>query len=403
MDESEPIIPPEAKKKRFQWIEPVVFLYNIYFFGSFTLISQLIVHMLTLKREKNAFSVHNSTEECSVKGNRMSESSLVLMYADIAAIVPSFFMTILIGGYSDSHGRLSAILFSLVGASLRLIIIFLMFIFDLSVYFLVLSSFVDSFFGMSATFLTSSYAYLADVTTSESRSQRVVLMEVFAGLGSIMSNLLVGYFISNLGYAWSLVILLSIIFFTTVYVSLLKESNESSTSQQTPLMSLRHFTETFKLFKKNERYSRFTLLFTLLLLFLISFSEFGSVNVQVLVIISTPLCLGPIVVGYFLTLVTTCNITCNWICTTLIGKLLGDVGLSLLGAIFGISFYLFFAFSSTKALLFAGMLSFTSINNSCSTHLSSIDINITNSSFCGLLQCSAHPHPQIICLQDHPS
>lgn len=328
-----------------------------------TLLSQLIKHMLEERSSKQSHQLNlNHTNQCfsGVSGDSgvSSEASMVLMYADIAAIVPSFFITILLGGYSDLHGRIDVLMLSLVGAAIRLLIVIVMFLFNLSVYFLVLASFIDSFFGMSSTFVCCLYSYLSDITSNEERSYRLVVIEVFAGLGNILSNLLTGYFITTLGFLWSLIIFLSIIFLTIIYVAFLKESIDIENSSDKPYLSFKYFTDTYKLFKGTEgdTNSRFDLIFVLFIIFLISFGQYGSVNVQVLFIISFPLCLSAAFVGYFLTLVTTFNITSSWLATRFLGLVIGDIGLCLVGSVFGIAFYTLFALSTTKVLLFSAPL-----------------------------------------------
>ena len=103
--------------------------------------------------------------------------------------------TISVSVWSDFVGRRSALLVSFLGYFLQSLLFSSTIAFDLSMKLLLVSVFLSSFGGGLASILAVSFSYIADTTSVESRTFRIVIGDLFVGIGTILSNLSSGYWI----------------------------------------------------------------------------------------------------------------------------------------------------------------------------------------------------------------
>jgi len=274
--------------------------------------------------------------------------------------VPSFFMVILLGGYSDATGRKAALLPPLVGATARLLLSVGIVSFDLHPGFLIIASVCEGFGGGICTMLMASFSYISSITDMHSRSRRVVILEAVNGLAFILSDFSIGYAISLLGYAWTFVILLGIIFATLCYVTFFLPKVESVsviTTEDTEFFSSKHFRRLFALYMNDDADGsgrHWKLRSTLLVFVVTSAIQLGQFDVQTLFLLSPPLCFTSVWIGYFYAVTDLVRYLTTLIVTHVLVDYVGDLILIVIGLLFGVGYELMFGLSQNRIMPFMG-------------------------------------------------
>ncbi|ESO00581.1 hypothetical protein HELRODRAFT_175544 [Helobdella robusta] len=352
---------------KFMFVEPVLFLYNLYFYGSMPLVSQFVRHLIMTNKKEYSFNQmensngNNNSETCPATDATNSDStdnpavdaeaSQILLIMHLAALMPAFLVVIFFGGFSDKKGRIPVLVMPMVGATFRMIFLIASCLYGLSMTLLVLSSLLDGFFGMSSLLLMGCFAYVSDVTDVAHRSYRTVLLEASGGLGVVLSHLVGGVLKDYIGYLWTYVILLGLVTITLIYIVFFLKESVNIIDHEASLSPITYLKNAFQLFaeKSDDRIKKIS---TLLMMFLISLVQLGSLDVQTLFLLKFPLCLTASWVGYFNAEDYVVSNLANWMFTKLLGNLFGDLGLVNLGCVFSVAYFLFFAFSYNLLMLF---------------------------------------------------
>ncbi|CAK8680147.1 unnamed protein product [Clavelina lepadiformis] len=118
------------------------------------------------------------------------------LYLNIANFIPSFFTTILIGGWGDRVGRRLPLICSFTGYVVMLALYIVVVHLELDIIYLLIAQIAHCIGGGFSGILCSCYAYLADISTHEDRTVRIAIGEANLGLGSILGNLAGGFWIA---------------------------------------------------------------------------------------------------------------------------------------------------------------------------------------------------------------
>ena len=208
--------------------------------------------------------------------------------------------------------------------------------------------------------LMASFSYISSVTSSQSRSRRVVVVEVSGGLAVVISYLYTGYAIRFLGYAWTFVFFLSIIFAALCYVVLvLSEANpvSAATTDKADLFTTKHFRQVLALYLKDDADGsrrHWKLRITLLLFGMTSAVHLGSFDVRTLFMLSAPLCFTSVWISYYYAISHLVMILTSLIMTHIFVHHVGDLILIIVGLLFGIGYELMFGLSTNRVMLFMG-------------------------------------------------
>lgn len=269
-------------------------------------------------------------------------------------------MVILLGGYSDATGRKIALLPPLIGAAARLLVAIVIVSFDLHPGFLIIASACEGFGGGVCTMLMASFSYISSVTNIRSRSRRVVIVEAVSGLALIVSDFYIGYAISMLGYAWTFVSLLGVIFVALCYFAfILPEAHPTSATatNKAEFFSLTHFRRLSALYVKDDEGGsgrRWKLRLTLLVFVVTSAVQLGRFDVQTLFMLSAPLCFTAVWIGYFYAVTHLVGYSTSLIVTHILVDYVGDWILIVIGLLSGVGYELIFGFSKNWIMLFVG-------------------------------------------------
>ena len=206
--------------------------------------------------------------------------------------------------------------------------------------------------GMNAM-LTTIFAYVADITTLKQRSMRIVIIDVSIGTGTAVAQLIIGVLVTKIGYFYPYIIILGILIVILAYtLFLLPETVVADTSA--PLCELNHFKSITKLFKGDQTNRRRQLILGLVLLTLISLSQYNINNRLTLYLTDAPLCWNPKYVGYFLFYAILIRQFGTLVSTKMLRNHVGDSGLAIAGIMSAIGFDVVMAGAVHTAVVFTG-------------------------------------------------
>jgi len=281
--------------------------------------------------------------------------------------IPSFFVIVLLGGYSNAAGCKNALVPPLIGAAARLLLSIIVVSCDLHFDLLILASACEGFTGGICAMLMASFSYIASITDTQTRSQRVVVVEVAAALAVFGSSLSTGYAIHLLGFAWTFVILLSIIFTSLSYVVFILPEvyPMSATAADTvEFFTLEHFRRLLALYVKDDANAsgrQWKLRLTLLVVILTSAVQLGGYDVQTLFMLSEPFCFTPVLIGYFYAASELVPPIMSLIVTHIFVRHVGDLILIVVGLLSCTGYELMFGFSHNRIMLFMGKYTLSSL------------------------------------------
>jgi len=257
----------------------------------------------------------------------------------------------------------------LVGAAVRLLLFIIIIFFDLHPGFMIAASVCDGLGGGMCALLMASFSYITSITGTRSRSRRVVIVEFFSGLAIVVSNVSVGHAIDTLGFAWTFVMLLGFIVTALCYaVFILPEVDSMSTSSadRVDFFTAKHFRQVLALYVKDDSdgsHRHWKLRFTLLILGIASALQIGSIDVQTLFMLSAPLCLTAVWIGYYYATSHFVMILTTLVVTHIFAHRVGDLILVAVGLVFGTGYMVMFGLSTNRVMLFIGKYIFCSIAN----------------------------------------
>lgn len=268
-------------------------------------------------------------------------------------------MTVLLGGYCDATAqRKLAVIPPLIGAAVRLWLFVIVIFFDLHPGFMILASICDGLGGGMCTMLMASFSYISTVTGSRSRSRRVVIVEVAAGFAVVISHLYVGYAIRSLGFAWTFIILLGIVFTALCYaVFILPETDSvaADAADNVDFFTTKYFRQVLSLYIKDDTgglWRHWKLRFTLLILGLTAAMQMGGLDVETLYLLSPPRCFVAVWIGYFYATTHFAKSFTSLVVTHIFVHHVGDLILVTIGLVFGAGYMLMLGLSTNTVMLF---------------------------------------------------
>ena len=102
-----------------------------------------------------------------------AEAAIVTLSINASLQVPTVIVSLLFGAWTDKNGRRPALFSPVIGAITYCVIQLLVMYVGLSVYFLMLASFVNGCSGYVPTIKQTSLAYIVDITSESNRIFRM--------------------------------------------------------------------------------------------------------------------------------------------------------------------------------------------------------------------------------------
>ncbi|XP_071956307.1 lysosomal proton-coupled steroid conjugate and bile acid symporter SLC46A3-like [Antedon mediterranea] len=181
------------------------------------------IHNYTLPNnaDNGTCLTNKSSEEYILQQEIQAESSRWLMYFTVSNMLPSLFMTVIIGALSDSVGsRRFAILLPSFGQLQTLCVWIATVFFDLPLEYLIGAMFLQGLTGGSALFIASCFTYISDVTSHKSRTMRIVIGECVLVSSSGIAQIFAGYVLDKYNYFIAFAVAAAISICAIVYMSL---------------------------------------------------------------------------------------------------------------------------------------------------------------------------------------
>ncbi|XP_062510444.1 proton-coupled folate transporter-like isoform X2 [Corticium candelabrum] len=279
-------------------------------------------------------STRNDSINEELEKRAQSDASNWILYIDMTVIVPGMVWSLLMGGWSDKHGRKLLLLAPLVGYSIEAFLFLVIMKCNLAIAYLFIGNAIAGITGGMTTLFAALYSYMTDITNPVNRTAR---MGIFVGMlfvGGGIGRLLAGIILDHVGSYAVEGTALTCYIITALYVTLLMDhsssitateestteelTTESVTSEGTTetmnsddddekllsddkLCSIKGFVETMKVFKKKNRLKPSWCLVVLIIMDGINVLVYsGYPAVQYLYFLGYPLCWSSSVIGYYL-------------------------------------------------------------------------------------------------------
>ena len=350
-------------------VEPVTFCYACALILHAPLIQQYVYQRLSedhgipsnINVVESSCGVYTNTEtDLSVLRKRkdvQSLTSFIYLGIILAAALPSFFMALLLGSWSDRVGRKIVVLLPVIGGLMDSICVLIIMFTRGSLYFLFIGSFCNGLCGFFTTMILAVFSYMADMTSEKERALRLGILEAVAFTSGMISHISSGWWIHRLGFKapYMFITCLHLISLTYIVFWLPESSKNVDQKRIGDLFSASHFKKIYVVFKANaNKLHLYGLLVTSAFLMLASIG-FGSVIV--LYSLDSPFCLSPILIGYFLADCMFMQALGAIFALTVLQKIMSEIMLTQLGIASIISSLVTIAFITKRWHMFLGIYS----------------------------------------------
>lgn len=262
-------------------IEPILVIFMFVTFPMALLSQQYIVNVITQSKmhekgwinitdwnETGSHCVNQSAESYIFQQEVQADASQFNIFMSLAAGVPSLFTTIFLGGLSDKIGRKYAILMPIIGTFVRTLSYILVILLNLSIWYLLIGSFLDGCLGSYQTLLMGCFSYIADITAPDQRQLRIAIVELIMIMSGMFGPIGVGVWIQHMGMLPPLLLILALISINVVYIvffvpeTVIRQPNSR-------ILSFDHIKKTLLLFTRDDESRRRWKLCTLLAAFVV--------------------------------------------------------------------------------------------------------------------------------------
>ena len=299
-------------RKRKKWqllaLNVVTFFYFVGSYPMFTTTDQYAKQAIS--ESFNTSDVIRSRAEC-LKGNNtqfrdtqleiQSRTSMVMITVNAAGLIPQFIITFLLGPCSDQIGRKIALILPPVGGCLKAVIFIIISNYNLNYYYLVVGSFIEGIFGAFPLFFTACISYIADLTEVRDRSLWLCVIDVTIGLSIVLTNVAGGYIITLMGFTWMfLMVAVTFCLCTLLALTIIKETVDVQRNVKVKIFTTLHMKRTLRVYlTDNGTNRRWKLLMLLAIVCLISLGGFESSDASTFILLSSPVCFTPELLGFF--------------------------------------------------------------------------------------------------------
>ncbi|XP_046438910.1 proton-coupled folate transporter-like [Daphnia pulex] len=173
-------------------VEPVLFLYMLATFMQYSVFQDL-VYQKTCQSNFNSSVCQNLNNNSYALDVVQEQASHWILGSTAALTIPSIIVANYLGSYSDLYDRKWPLLFPACGMVLASIVYILMSLYDsIPVSMIVLASFLSGIFGGFVSCIMSVMSYISAVTSEESRSLRVAMLEAMTFCGGTVGPFIGG-------------------------------------------------------------------------------------------------------------------------------------------------------------------------------------------------------------------
>lgn len=262
------------------YVEPVMLGYAFCLFVTVSLEQQLIYRKTCVQNFNLTYcETLYKTKNTTFKANQdfiQKKTSQWIVYISIARAIPSILITLLLTVKFNRVGRKKIMILPIIGGTILVVSYILnSHYIEWPVSWMFLGIFLDASFGQYPTLLAAVFAYLADTTSKENRTMRVIILESMLFLGGLISEITNGLLLQYYGFLPPFILMLSVYISVMVYWFFLEESyqcpedNEKSSFSQELKNKL--INETYRIIFKQPHKNATKRILVLLTCFIFSF------------------------------------------------------------------------------------------------------------------------------------
>lgn len=287
------------------YVEPILFVYMMCVFYSMPAEQQLVYHKVCLNHYNKTFcdsidknKGHSEEENVVQEGTAKWD-----MYLNLARTVPAVFSTLVFGAWSDGVGRKKVLMISMTGVAINQLSYFLnAWFLSAPIAYLLIGCFISGICGGFAAILMAIFSYIADITTLEKRTLRILLLDATIFVASMISYPTGGLIIQRCGFVILYGIVIAFYGAVLIYILFLKESYfPEHTNTIWEVIVSGKVTKALHFFtQKREKYHRTKVAILSFAFFILFFNLIGTFSVVILYVYHSPLSFTPANVGYLL-------------------------------------------------------------------------------------------------------
>eukprot|EP00794_Sanderia_malayensis_P012162 gene12162-13417_t len=296
-------------------VEPVTFFYACAMILHTPVIQQYVYSRVSQQHGLSGMPLYETkSSRCDVSdvkdtyANRQTrnliqaEASFVHLGVVLSASLPSIFMALLLGAWSDKVGRKIIMMLPIIGGVADTVCILITMYASLPVYVLFIGSFINGFCGFFTTMILAVFSYMADVTEESKRALRLGVIEAIAFISGMISHLTSGWWIKHFGFKSPYWLILTLHILNLMYVTFILPETINNPERKTArdLFNKAHFHRIAKVFTEATVDRKWQLVGLLIASAFMMISSIGFGCVIVLYALDAPFCCSPIMIGYFL-------------------------------------------------------------------------------------------------------
>ena len=247
-------------------------------------------------------AILNDNVTYEIRKNVQSLTSYIHLGIILSAALPSLFMALLLGTWSDKVGRRIVIFLPVLGGLLDCTCILITMFTRAPLFVLFIGSFINGLGGFFTTMILAVFSYIADITDEDNRAMRLGILEAVAFTSGMISHMTSGWWIHHLGFKAPYIFIFSLHSLALVYIIFLLPESSSVTEKLRlkDLFSRSHFKKVIMLFSKADTKYKWQLYGLAVTSAVMMISSIGFGSVIVLFALDAPFCFSPIMIGYFL-------------------------------------------------------------------------------------------------------
>lgn len=266
--------PPHPGNMKVLFVEPAIFLNAFAMTLTSPLTAQYVYRRIWEETGNYSFASDSNVSECEKnKSSPMFEfqeevqkkASLFSLQMEMSGLIPGLVSTFILLSNSDLHGRKLPMILSSAGALATSIWLCLLSYFAFPFQLLIASTFLGALCGNYTTFWGACLAYIVDQCKEHKQKIiRIAVIDFILGLVTGLTGLASGYFIRELGFVWSFVIIAVTLAVNLTYILFflgdpMKEPSPESVAMSWCEAFKNLFYRTYALFKNASRKRRITL------------------------------------------------------------------------------------------------------------------------------------------------
>ncbi|ELU07909.1 hypothetical protein CAPTEDRAFT_226612 [Capitella teleta] len=340
-------------------VEPLMALFMATYVSSQVLTSQFALKLVSVR-----FNFTSSgNDSCGpdmdpavyeLQQSVQARAAVLMTYFNVCSSVPAIFMVLFWGAYSDRVSRKVPILLAIFGQMIKFTIMVITMTMRANLYLILVGAFVDGIFGGASTVAMSCMAYISDTSTPKDRTIRLTVIEVTCGVCSALSQVLVGFGITNYGFIIPLYVLIACHALNSLYVIFfVPEIRYPRRGQR--FVAKDHIFRTVRLYSTEDGNRKERLICLAALLFC-SATIGGRFDPLILNSLNSPLCWSSILLGIY-TAWTSLSAQFGGITlVSLLFRRIGEMGVGIIGCLSGIVYFSILAFCHTTLSMFLVVL-----------------------------------------------